>query len=245
MKKVLFTLCCSIIGITAFTQTVDDVYNMSNPQLQGDARYLATGGAFGALGGNIYAIGTNPAGAGVFINNEFSVSLGFPLAISNSIGGLNGNSSTAQLTIPNIGVVGNVNIPKSQLKAFNISITNNRVQDYYKSNSVNAISNHSLADFFTEQANGFYASEFSADANEAPLPFTSYLAYQAYLINPVSDTQDTNQYYSAFENEVSRQTITYKQRGAMSETNITGGLNFMDKYCTFTLLFQSNPFRNI
>ena len=230
MKKIIALSVLSVLGLGSLkAQTVDDVYNISTPQLQGDARYLATGGAFGALGGNMYSIGTNPAGLGVFINNEFSISLGFPLAIGNSVGGSPGNASSAQLTIPNIGIVGQISVPKSQLKGFNIAITHNRVVDYYKSYTINDKSEHSLADFFVDQANGIYTSDFNVEPNFAPLPFTSYLAYNAFLINPITNN-DTNLYFHPYEGEIANQQIRYKQRGAQSETNIAGGLNFMDKF---------------
>jgi len=47
----------------------------SKENINGTARYNAMSGAFGALGGDLSSIETNPAGAAVFLKSEFSVSL--------------------------------------------------------------------------------------------------------------------------------------------------------------------------
>jgi len=47
----------------------------SKENINGTARFNAMSGAFGALGGDLSSIETNPAGAAVFLKSEFSVSL--------------------------------------------------------------------------------------------------------------------------------------------------------------------------
>lgn len=47
----------------------------SQESINGTARFNAMSGAFGALGGDLSAIETNPAGAAVFLKSEFSMSL--------------------------------------------------------------------------------------------------------------------------------------------------------------------------
>ncbi len=47
----------------------------SKENINGTARYNAMSGAFGALGGDLSSIETNPAGAAVFLKSEFAVSL--------------------------------------------------------------------------------------------------------------------------------------------------------------------------
>ena len=43
----------------------------SNDEIQGSARYRAMSGAFGALGGDLTAVGQNPAGSVIF-NNHYA-----------------------------------------------------------------------------------------------------------------------------------------------------------------------------
>ena len=52
----------ALCGGTAFSQSQLDAFKYSQTELNGTARYLGMGGAFGALGGDISAMNTNPAG---------------------------------------------------------------------------------------------------------------------------------------------------------------------------------------
>lgn len=47
-----------------------DAYKFSQYDLNGTARYLSMGGAFGALGGDISAMRTNPAGLAIYRSSE-------------------------------------------------------------------------------------------------------------------------------------------------------------------------------
>lgn len=69
MKKILLTAICLAIGTVSFSQSLgyqDLALLFSNNQQQGTARFMAMGGAFGALGGDVSALTINPAGLTVF-----------------------------------------------------------------------------------------------------------------------------------------------------------------------------------
>ena len=75
MKKLLTVL---IIGISAqytFAQNVADAVRYSTQNITGTARFRGTGGAFGALGGDVSAINVNPAGSAIFNRSFVSLSL--------------------------------------------------------------------------------------------------------------------------------------------------------------------------
>jgi long-subunit fatty acid transport protein len=79
MKNLVLFFALSASFVT-FAQTLS--YNdigvlFTQEDIDGTARYNAMSGAFGALGGDITAIETNPAGAAVFINSEIALSLDF------------------------------------------------------------------------------------------------------------------------------------------------------------------------
>ena len=77
MKKLYFIamLCIAFIS-NAQTLSYNDIGVLfSKENINGTARYNAMSGAFGALGGDLSSIETNPAGAAVFLKSEFSVSL--------------------------------------------------------------------------------------------------------------------------------------------------------------------------
>lgn len=77
MKKlyIVAMLCVAYIS-NAQTLSYNDIGALfSKETINGTARYNAMSGAFGALGGDLSSIETNPAGAAVFLKSEFSVSL--------------------------------------------------------------------------------------------------------------------------------------------------------------------------
>jgi len=79
MKKLLFLVAFSVSYFT-FAQTLS--YNdigvlFTNENIDGTARFNAMSGAFGALGGDLSSIGSNPAGAAVFLKSEFAFSIDF------------------------------------------------------------------------------------------------------------------------------------------------------------------------
>ena len=72
MKKVI-CLCASALLLgsgSMFAQGEMDAYKFSQYDLNGTARYLSMGGAFGALGGDISAMRTNPAGLAIYRSSE-------------------------------------------------------------------------------------------------------------------------------------------------------------------------------
>ncbi len=78
MKKLYFTVMLLSVAYISNAQTLS--YNdigvlFSQESINGTARYNAMSGAFGALGGDLSSIETNPAGAAVFLKSEFAMSL--------------------------------------------------------------------------------------------------------------------------------------------------------------------------
>ena len=70
MRKFLFLIigCCSLNFV--FSQSPDDVVRNAWFVPMGTARSTSIGGAIGALGGDISAIYTNPAGLGFYKTRE-------------------------------------------------------------------------------------------------------------------------------------------------------------------------------
>ena len=64
--------CC---GGTAFAQSEMDAFRYAQTELNGTARHMAMGGAFGALGGDISVMNANPAGLAVYRSSEVVTTL--------------------------------------------------------------------------------------------------------------------------------------------------------------------------
>lgn len=79
MKKHIILLLTGLSFSFAQSQEIKDALRYSQDNLTGTARFRAMSGAFGALGGDLSAIGINPAGSAVFANNQ----VGFTISNSN------------------------------------------------------------------------------------------------------------------------------------------------------------------
>jgi len=79
MKNILFLIALGASYITyAQTLSYNDIGVLfTKENIDGTARFNAMSGAFGALGGDMSAIESNPAGAAVFLKSEVSFSLDF------------------------------------------------------------------------------------------------------------------------------------------------------------------------
>ena len=76
MKRI--GIIMSVLGLcggTACSQSQLDAFKYSQTELNGTARYLGMGGAFGALGGDISAMNTNPAGLAIYKSSEVVTTL--------------------------------------------------------------------------------------------------------------------------------------------------------------------------
>lgn len=74
MKKILVILIIFGAAAQSQAQTINDVLRYGSENLQGTARYQSMSGAFGALGGDLSALNTNPAGSAVFTNGSLTIS---------------------------------------------------------------------------------------------------------------------------------------------------------------------------
>jgi hypothetical protein len=75
MKRIFFLVIVSFIVSNTQAQSIIDGLRYSTDGLFGTARYVSMSGAFGALGGDLTAMSSNPAGSAVFLQSTASVSL--------------------------------------------------------------------------------------------------------------------------------------------------------------------------
>ena len=136
MKKLFLAamLCIAFIS-NAQTLGYNDIGVLfSKEKINGTARYNAMSGAFGALGGDLSAIETNPAGAAVFLNSEFALSLN--IKNSETIVNYYGNNEFSENDITSLSQAGGVFVFESYSRnsawgkvalGFNYSIANDNI----------------------------------------------------------------------------------------------------------------------
>jgi hypothetical protein len=226
MQRLLFFSFVSLITIgSSFAQNEFDVLRYSNIEFYGDARFNAMGGSFGALGANMSSLSINPGGLGVYKSSDFSFTPAFHYNYTQS--DLDGKTTTdgrLSFHFSNVGLIGNFK-SSGKWKSVNLGIGYNRTSNYNNSISVNSKTDSSSLSTYVNELNangGIFEDEISE-----VFPFTSSLAYQTYLVNPIGSSMQYDHVFSNSNNIT--QTTTYKTRGGSGEMFFALGSNYSDK----------------
>ena len=180
-------------------------YNFSNDL--GNSRFTSMGGAFGALGGNLSAISTNPASGAVF---ELSRAGGSITLENNSMKSnyFNTNNETDRTNIYYQGGMVYVfkNYGSGNLKKFAFGINVQSTNSFSSDLLITGRGDQSIDNFFLNNSLGLSISDLSVNSNESVSGVyrwlgnnygyyaqQAFLGYQSYLLN-YSDTD--NNFYS-------------------------------------------------
>lgn len=202
MKKYLFLLFAGFTFSAAQSQEITDALRYAQNNLNGTARFQAMSGAFGALGGDLSSININPAGSAVFSNNQAT----FTISSLNTKNNSNyfGTKTSEKDNSFDLNQAGGVFVfknhnPNSDWKKFSIALnyenTNNFSNSFF---SAGTNPNNSVDRYFLSYANGIPFGDFE-NTSYGRLDFAAqqaYLGYQAFIINPVSLTDDNILYNS-------------------------------------------------
>jgi hypothetical protein len=254
MKKSLLILS-SILLVTAVSgQSVNDALRISQKPYvasaslfsqnfyEGTARTAAMGNAFISLGGDVGAISINPAASGIYKYSEFSITPSVnAFSSSSDYLGTSVNNNIANAGVSSLGYVGSFGRYNKSKKGsnFNLSFSINKLNNFNSRFSAGGTTNQSSwLSSVAYGANGTIGNQLDMTNNkEYPfsigVPWRSVLAYNAYLIDPLPDSDDT--YFGATENLVGTsiviggdldQNYTRETNGGLSEfvVNIGGGV---------------------
>lgn len=262
MKKYIVNalLFCSF---AALGQNINDAVRYSQTDLSGTSRFTAMSGAFGALGGDLSAVSLNPAGSTFFNNNQ----AGFTLRsfnVNNKANYFGTKNSEIKSSI-DIGQAGAVFVfesaQKSDWSKLAISINYENVANFDNSIYAAGIGSNSAVNYFLSYANGVpldllsnsYYDELNYSQQQA------FLGYQAYLINPVDDTNPNNvSYFSAVPGGVNyNQTNEFSSTGFNGKLVLNGAVKYKDllsiglninthfvDYTQNTSFYESNDYNN-
>jgi hypothetical protein len=173
MKTILKITVLSLLTMPLFAQYTDVMYRdqfaqmLSMPNLHGNARFSSMGGAFGALGGNLSALSTNPATIGIYRRGEFSftpaITFGqsevkpigtsdYPVFDARSL-----ESDRTNFNVGNFGLVSTYNVSKSESqgewKYLQFGVGLNRVADFWNRSGYSGYVDWTYLDELTFQAN--------------------------------------------------------------------------------------------
>lgn len=210
MKKILLTAALFAAGIAASAQDWSDGLRFSDNEYEGTARTIAMGNAFTALGGDMGALGINPAGSAVARRSQFTVSFGQNISIGTAQGvrtpdgniafGKNLQQTDSRFCMPNIGGMVNFNTGRSRgIKNWSMGFVANNTttyNDFMTAKGRNMVTSAfgELGVRATDLAGeyGFKASDLDNDAIFDRIPVSDWNianAYRAGSIWALSDTE--------------------------------------------------------
>lgn len=267
MKKLIFTMAILATG-SSFAQSITDALNYTGSNVTGTARYRAMGGAFGALGGDLSAIGDNPASSAVFTKGVASLSV-----VGDSFdttANFLGNSTLISDSDVSINQAGGVFIiegaPNSRWKKISLGFNYDRTANFDTQFRAVGTNTTSISSYFNNFAQGVPLDLLQTVNGESVGELYQFLGetegfgaqqallgFQSFIINPASDDLNNTEYSVNTVADTYDQDYTLASRGysgkasfnlgAQYNDNLYLGLNLNSHFLDFnqsTVLFESN-----
>lgn len=253
---------------TTFAQTIADALRYSNTNVTGTARYRAMGGAFGALGGDLSAIGDNPASSAVFVKGIASVTLTSDYYDNNtSYFGEITNTSDTDLAINQVGGVfiieGALN---SRWNKISLGFNYDRTRSFDDQFVAQGFNQNSISSYFSEFAQGIPLDLLETVGGESVSQLYQFLGenenfaaqqallgFQSFILEPDSNDIDNTTYGANTISSIYDQEYTLSSRGSSGKAtfnlgaqyndNLFIGVNINSHFLDFnssTVLFESN-----
>ncbi len=223
MKKLLFCVVSSLTFV-AYSQNENDLYRFSRTTFQGDARFEAMAGSFGALGANQGSSQINPAGFGRYSSSQFGMAMGLTNVKNESeFYGTTTSDSKASFKLSNLGFVF-VNDKSDEQTGFiysQVGIGYNRIENFNYNTKYEGVLFNSLLDGFTSAGDGI-TPEFLAQSR----PFSTHLAYESFLIDW---DINSNSYYSQLTDGDMFHEREIENKGGINEWYFSYSANYLNK----------------
>ena len=196
-----------------FAQGEIDAYRYSQTGLNGTARYLGMGGAFGALGGDISAMSSNPGGLAIYRSSEIVTTLSLSSVNTETEWSSVMKEGRNKFKFDNIAYVGYFPTANSSgIMGWNVGFAYNRVnsfeRNYTAHGSGSDYQTYSMADYIGERAFGTTLGTLKAPTDNFETdPYNNadwltVLGYEGGLIQPYNSLSNENiNYHSSFYGE--------------------------------------------
>lgn len=227
MKKLFVIIAVFLFASSGLlAQNEIDALRYSRLMPTGTARYVGTGGAFGAIGADFSALSNNPAGIGLYKSSEFSITPSLFEGRSESVYfGEVKEDNRFNFNLGNIGLVlvstPNEKAALSGWKNFQFGFGINRLANF--NNRISITGFNETSSYLTPYVNE--ANYFNYDLNDLG-EFGSGLAYDAYLIGYDSLA---GEYYIDMPNGQVQQSKRIETKGSIRELVFSAGANYSDR----------------
>ncbi|MCM1034591.1 MAG: hypothetical protein NC038_03250 [Paludibacter sp.] len=208
-----------------------DLQAFAARDVSGTARYVAMGGAFASLGGDVSGVSDNPAGLGVFRRGEVSVTLDWQRNLAYSQIGREGVN---RFRLPQVSWVLNWgNAERQNGVLFNsIMFQYQRLKTYNRRISVGGDSPFSQTDMMAHLTEGLTDADFQSGQeiwNNPNIGWLSVIGYDYGVIIP-DTVHSGNRWLSILsEGEHVQNALTIIESGAVDEYTFGWGMNISNR----------------
>ena len=197
--------------VSVFSQDITDAVRFARQDMMGTARFTGMGGAFSSLGGDLSAIGVNPAGSSIFLTNHASGTLNLNIR-NNDVNFRDGftddTETTFDLNQAGIIFVFASNNEDETISKFAYGFNYDQIANYNDSYFARGNNNQSIDQFFLNSAEGLpldlltpLDGESTADLyrflgeNEGTSAQNALLGFQSFIFDPVNPDDLNNTEY--------------------------------------------------
>ncbi|MDG1914675.1 MAG: hypothetical protein P8I55_08805 [Crocinitomix sp.] len=225
MIKLLLGISILLIGQQTYAQNEDDALRYTQTFFGGTARNSGMAGAMTAFGGDFSVAAQNPAGLARIRKSNFSTTLNIESMMANT--DFYGSATKDQGTAGNLSNISYVKAYELNPKKYNnwysvqIGMGMTRIKSFNQRIEYGGSADSSILHSFINEAAGIPDSSLYDN-----FPFSSWLAYWTYGIDPIEGTNDYSTEFSSGES-VHNRSIT--RRGGMSEYSFTLSGNYANK----------------
>jgi hypothetical protein len=237
IKKFLFLLLAGLLSGSTYAQYAEDALRFSEQYYQGTARSMAVAGSFGALGGDVSVLSTNPAGLGLFRSNSYSITPEvFTRKTSSEYNGGIADDSRTIFDLSSFSLISSTFLgdKKNGLSYFQVGFGLNRTNNFNSESIINGYNyENSRLDAYLANADGVYYQDIEDD-RYGMYSYDLTPAWNTYLIDTIPGYQDW--YFTPVPWGGVYQTQRTRTYGSVNEWVISVAGNFSDKlYVGFTL----------
>ena len=252
MKKILTFFLSLTFAASLLAQTADDAITLAQQYREGTARTMAMGNAFTALGGDLGAVGINPASSGVMAFSQVTITPS--LTMTRSSTSYLGNTTDARstgLNLSNIGTVLTFDTGRYRgLVNYSFGFVYNKTNNFRSSMKASGTTdNSSMLSSIAAGLEGIPWMYIDLEKTSNPYtstdaPWPGILAWNTYVLAPLSylggkyaDVDDSymasTENYDALRDELViggplNQYFNRRTRGSNQEFAFNFGMNFSD-----------------
>lgn len=235
-------LAAALMPATAFAQGAFDAYSLSQPDLKGTARFMSMGGAFGALGGDISVLTQNPAGIGIYRQNDACITASLDRQSAKATAqGVSNTTAQTKFMLNSLGGVATITLNDGACPNINFGISYNKAASFNRrfsgripalsgslSNYIAGVTTQEDATVGDLETTDGYDPYNPADGGYMPL-WPSILGYDSYIISP-QDNNNSPTWVGQWGNGTSGTgSFEMTEKGGIDESNIGLGGNILDK----------------